>query len=87
MKLARFLRTLTLMLALSLPWSFLPGCGVFTKEVAVPVPPPGCVIPPHHVQAECHDDIPCLLTEFALTVQADRQVDTAVQACKEVVRK
>lgn len=86
MKLARFLRTLMPGLGLSLLLTFSPGCGAFTKEVAVPTPPVPCVLPAHHVQADCGSDIPCLLTEFALTVQADQQVDTAASACKEVVR-
>lgn len=53
-----------------------------------PVAPVPCVVPAFHVQAPCAgpngDDLPCLLTEFALTLQAEQQVAQALRACPEI---
>lgn len=54
------------------------------KEVRIPLPPTPCVIPAFHTQADCRNDIPCLLTEFAETVQAEQQVAEALKTCPEV---
>lgn len=59
------------------------------KEIRIPLPPTPCTIPAFHVQASCekpdgHDDLPCLLTEFAATVQAEKQVADALKTCPEV---
>lgn len=54
------------------------------KEVRIPLPPTPCVIPAFHAQADCKNDIPCLLTEFAETVQAEQQVAEALKTCPEV---
>lgn len=64
--------------------SYLLACGVFTKEVKVPVAPEPCVIPAFHVQQPCADDIECLLGEFALTVQAENSVKVALKACPNI---
>lgn len=56
-----------------------------TKEVKVPAPIPMCRIPPFHVQAECNDDVECLLTEFALTLQAEAAVEKAFAPCAHMI--
>lgn len=58
------------------------GCG--PREVRIPLPPTPCVIPAFHAQQECRNSIPCLLTEFAETVQAEAQVLDALKTCPEV---
>lgn len=62
------------------------GCAALTSctrevPVRVPTPAPRCALPPFHVQAACGDDINCLLTEFALTLQAEQAVQVALSAC------
>lgn len=69
------------------------GFGVFASgcqtQVRIPLPPTPCTIPAFHVQASCQkpdgqDDIACLLTEFAATVAAEKQVADALKTCPEV---
>ena len=62
----------------------LSSCGLFTREVQVPVTPTPCSIPTFHVQADCKRDLPCLIGEFALTLQAEHAVAAALSACPQV---
>jgi hypothetical protein len=57
-----------------------------TREVRINVPtaPVPCVVPAFHEQVECADDVACLLTEFALTVQAEQAVADALSVCPSV---
>lgn len=61
------------------------GC---TREVrvpvSVPVAPVPCRLPGLHVQAACGDVVDCLLTEFALTLQAEHSLVVALAACPSV---
>lgn len=54
------------------------------KVVQVPVTPKPCIIPSFYAQKPCHADIPCLLTQFALSLQAQDQVAAALKACPNV---
>lgn len=63
------------------------GCGGLGSGPR-PVAPVPCVVPAFHVQAPCAgpngDNEACLLTEFALTLQAEQQVAQALRACPEI---
>src|SRR5688500_3306215 len=74
-------------LLLSFLLSFVVSISACVREVKVPVlvPPPLCRIPAFHVQKECGADIDCLLTEFALTLQAEKAVADAMLPCKAIM--
>jgi len=53
--------------------------------VSVPVAPQPCRLPRLHVQGACGGDADCLLTEFALTLGAEKSLVSALGACPWVV--
>lgn len=53
--------------------------------MSVPVAPQPCRLPRLHVQAACGGDVDCLLTQFALTVGAEKSLVAALAACPWVV--
>lgn len=61
--------------------AFVASCSLWTKEVQVPVTPTPCNIPAFHVQKDCASDLPCLLGEFALTLQDEHAALNALLAC------
>ena len=63
---------------------FAVSCDLFTREVKIPVTPAPCNIPAFHVQKDCSGDLPCLIGEFALTLQAEHAALDALTACPSV---
>src|ERR1700759_1744183 len=79
----------TLPLSSKLLLTCLLSCAALTscvRPVNVPVAPQPCPVPAFHVQKACAADIPCLLTEFAQTIQAEQAVNKALATCANVVR-
>lgn len=66
--------------------SFSLSCGAFASSTRVPIQPTPCDIPGFHVQAPCDDSVPCLLVEFAKTLQAEQAVESALRTCSLVRR-
>jgi hypothetical protein len=63
---------------------FAASCSLFEHEVRVPVLPTPCRIPAFHVQKDCGGDLPCLIGEFALTLQDEHAALDALKACPMV---
>lgn len=65
---------------------WLSSVGCASSPRYVPGPPTPCTVPTFHTQAECQDNVDCLLNEFSLALEREHEVDAALARCSNVRR-